>query len=165
MFKILFIGYFYSRYFYFIKTCPQYCSFHGQKRKGKSNLNANSPRLLKFSVFSNLPYYSSAFPHNPPPNYQFLIFAPTLPTTPHPPSVRDLTASLENFRNLRFSEVFKGYRGGTLVENYLCFGFRAFGCEVIPHPSAYINFIGDKTHHGPVIAPSFGQLLGVLVNT
>ena len=41
----------------------------------------------------------------------------------------------------------------------LCFEFRAFGCEAIPHPSLYITFTVDKTHHGPVIAPAFRELL------
>ena len=28
----------------------------------------------------------------------------------------------------------------------------AFGFEAIPHPSCYLAFITDKTHHRPVIA-------------
>ena len=52
----------------------------------------------------------------------------------------------------------------------LCFGFCAFGFEVIPHPSCYLSPIMNKTPHGPVIASSSVQRLqqrshgGVLAN-
>ena len=37
--------------------------------------------------------------------------------------------------------------------------FCAFGFQAMPHPSCYLTSILDKTHHGPVIALFFVQLL------
>ena len=57
------------------------------------------------------------------------------------------------------------------IKMLLCFGFNAFGFEAIPLSSCYITSIGDKTHHGPIIAPFsvhllpfFSYLGGVLVS-
>ena len=39
-----------------------------------------------------------------------------------------------------------------ILKMLLCFGFCTFGFESIPYASCYLTSIGNKTHHGPVIA-------------
>ena len=55
--------------------------------------------------------------------------------------------------SLRFKKDF------TFFKMLLYFGFRTFGFEAIPHPSCYLTYIVDETHHGPVIALFSMQLL------